>query len=164
LDAFDIAELAEKQELVRAVRLTADDARRLQQLGHRRTTIGALLWRLGVFGPRDRLVPIVEANAFFRLRRWPDFGRLEHTADHLRLAARLSRQFVTANEAAAAIGQPLEKVRPFLNACLLCELMILKPAALTAAPQPATPSKAAPESRYKGLFHSIRSALNFAIS
>jgi hypothetical protein len=166
LDAFEISELAERHDKVRVTEVPIEAALHLQQSGHQRATMGSILWRLGVFGPRDRLVPIVSSESQFKLKRWPDFGRLEHTADHLRLAARLSRQFVGVTDLAVAIAQPIEKVRPFLNACVLCELMLVEPVThespLKAVPQKT--AQAGSDSKYKGLFQSIRSALNFAIS
>ena len=166
LDAFEIAELAELRDTVQVSEVPLEEALRLQQNGHQRATMGSILWRLGVFGPRDRLVPIVSPESHFKLKRWPDFGRLEHTADHLRLAARLSRQFVGITDLAVAIAQPIERVRPFLNACVLCELMLVEPIAREAVSKavPLKAGRSAPESKSKGLFQSIRSALNFAIS
>lgn len=165
LDAFEIAELAERHEAVRVTEVNADEALELQQYGHQRATMGSVLWRIGVFGPRDALVPLVNAESLFKLKRWPDFGRLEHNADHLRLAARMARQFGSVADMAAAIGQPPEKVRPFVNACVLCELMLVEPNVQAVAQKaPTQPTKSATESRYKGLFSSIRSVLNFAIS
>jgi hypothetical protein len=161
LDAGDIIELAESTEPVHVVEGTAADLTQLQSSEHR-TTIPALLWKLGIFGPRNRFVSLIDANALLKLRRWPDFGRLEHNADHMRLAARLSRQFMDMTQMSVAISQPPEKIRPFLNACALCDLLVAQAAEVVAAP--VVTIKAQPESRYKSLFQSIRSALNFSIS
>ena len=162
MDAGDVIELAESTEPVHVVEGTAADLTQLQNSEHR-TTIPALLWKLGIFGPRNRFVSLIDANALLKLRRWPDFGRLEHNADHMRLAARLSRQFMDMTQMSVAINQPAEKIRPFLNACALCDLLVTQAVPETVARSAAIKS-AQPESRYKSLFQSIRSALNFSIS
>jgi len=162
LEAADIIDLAEVHDPIQVVEGNAGDLPRLQACEHR-TTIPALLWKLGVFGPRNRFVSLIDGNSLLKLRRWPDFGRLEHTADHMRLAARLSRQFMDLAQMAAAINQPPEKIRPFLNACALCDLLIAQAVPATEA-HPVPAHKPSPESRYKHLFQSIRSALNFTLS
>ncbi len=165
LDAFDITELSDRGEPVAVREASAEEVAQWKSSNGSFIAIGALMWRLGIFGPRDRLISTVNPDSKFKLRRWPDFGRLEHTADHLRLAARLGRQFASVAEMTASIDQPAEKIRPFINACVLCDLMLVQAAVRSpAAAATATKTLAETESRYKGLFQSIRSALNFATS
>jgi hypothetical protein len=130
-----------------------------QEVGPQAYKLDAFLWRLGLHGEKNRLLPELPANASFKLRRWPDFGRIEHTADHMRLAARLVRQKSTVLELAIAAGLPVSNVNSFINACCLCELVEVHPVEhatnsvrTTAVVQPA---------RYAGIFRTIRSVLGF---
>ena len=118
--------------------------------------LDAFLWRLGLHGEKTRLLPELPVDASFKLRRWPDFGRIEHTADHLRLAARLVRQKATVLDLAMAAGLPVSVVNAFINACCLCDLVEVH--AIEHATR-ATP--AAQPARYAGIFRTIRSVLRF---
>lgn len=121
--------------------------------------LDSLLWRLGLHGEKSRLLPELPVNASFKLRRWPDFGRIEHTPDHLRLAARLVRQKATVLELAMAAGLPVSNVNSFINACCLCELVEVHPVDhVTRAAHAATDRQPA---RYAGILKTIRSVLRF---
>lgn len=130
-----------------------------QEVGPHVHKLDAFLWRLGLHGEKNRLLPELPANASFKLRRWPDFGRIDHTPDHMRLAARLVRQKATVLELAMAAGLPVSHVNSFINACCLCELVEVQPVEhatssvrTTVVPQPP---------RYAGIFRTIRSVLGF---
>jgi hypothetical protein len=121
-----------------------------------------LLWCLGIQGPQDHCLPELPTNARMKLRRWPDFGRVEHAPLHLRLAARLSRRFQSLEELADSVGESPDMVRPFVNACCLCGLL----AVTVSAGEPvrtldARESKQAAPRGYMGLFKTIRSVLKF---
>jgi hypothetical protein len=115
-----------------------------------------LLWGLGLHGERSRLLPELPVNAAFKLRRWPDFGRIEHTPDHLKLASRLVRQKATVLELAMAAGLPVSNVNSFINACCLCDLVEVHPVERSMKAVPA-----AQPARYAGIFKTIRSVLRF---
>lgn len=121
--------------------------------------IDELLWRLGLHGEKSRLLPELPADASFKLRRWPDFGRIEHLPEHLRLAARLVRQKSTVLELAIAAGLPVSNVNSFINACCLCELIEVH--AVEYAVRTTSASTPAPPTRYAGIFRTIRSVLGF---
>jgi hypothetical protein len=121
--------------------------------------LDALLWRLGLHGEKSRLLPELPVNAWFKLRRWPDFGRIEHTADHLRLAARLVRQKATVLELAMAAGLAVSNVNPFINACCLCDLVEVHAVEIETMAARATAVTQPP--RYTGIFRTIRSVLRF---
>lgn len=114
------------------------------------------LWRLGLYGEKTRLLPELPANASFKLRRWPDFGRIEHTPDHLRLAAHLVRQKSTVLELAIATGLAVSIVNAFINACCLCELVEVHAVERAERTVPV-----AEPTRYAGIFRTIRSVLRF---
>lgn len=119
-----------------------------------------LLWKLGLRVPHDQLHPDLSADGLFSLRRWPDFGRLPHRSEHLRLAARLARQEMSLADLGAQSGVEAAQIRPFINACALCDLLNAKPGRTTASAAAARLShRSAPVSRYQMLFQTIRSAL-----
>jgi hypothetical protein len=115
-----------------------------------------LLWRLGLHGEKSRLLPELPVHAWFKLRRWPDFGRIEHTPDHVRLASRLVRQKATVLELAIAAGLPVSKANSFINACCLCDLIEVHAVEHTARVATSTQP-----TRYAGIFKTIRSVLGF---
>lgn len=118
-----------------------------------------LLWRLGLHGEKSRLLPELPADASFKLRRWPDFGRIEHTPEHLRLAARLVREKATVLELAMAAGLSVSNVNAFINACCLCELIEVHAVEHAVRTVRATTPSQPP--RYSGIFRTIRSVLGF---
>jgi hypothetical protein len=127
----------------------------LTDTGSQTYKLDALLWRLGQQGCKSRLLPELPADAHFKLRRWPDFGRLEHTPNHLRLAARLVRQRMTVLELAIVTGLPVSTINAFVNACCLIELLEVH-----AVDQENGSTSGARPSRYRGIFGAIRSALS----
>lgn len=133
-------------------------ATQMSELVAQSCKIDELLWRLGMHGQKSRLLPELPADASFKLRRWPDFGRIEHAPEHLRLAARLVRQKATVLDLAMAAGLPVSNVNAFINACCLCELIevhAIEHSIRTTSEATATPP------RYSGLFRTIRSVLGF---
>lgn len=131
----------------------------LADTGSQTYKLDAVLWRLAQHGYKRRLLPELPADAHFKLRRWPDFGRLEHTPNDLRLAARLVRQRMTVLELAIVTGLPVSTINAFVNACCLIELLEVH-----AVDQPDRPAGGARPSRYSGIFSAIRSALGFGES
>jgi hypothetical protein len=160
LDQTQLVRLAQPEISIAIRQLPASHARRLVDAGAHPNRIDGLLWRLGLHGTKHRLLPELPPDGRFKLRRWPDFGRVEHCADHLRLAARLVRQPASALELAIALGQTPSNVTAFLNACALCDLLEVH--AACDAPRPTAPARMSP--RYSGLFRTIRSALGLGAS
>lgn len=162
LDLDGILRLAAPGVSISIRELPATHARVLADGGAQTCKLDALLWRLGLHGDKSRLLPELPADACFKLRRWPDFGRIEHTADHLRLAARLARQQTTVLELAMAAALPVSTVNSFINACCLCELVEVQLDGAKRAARGAT--LAAQPTRYIALFQTIRSVLRFGVS
>lgn len=154
LDHEDVSNLAAPGVPISIRELPAAQARALAEAGAQKCKVDALLWRLGLRGEKSRLLPELPANAHFKLRRWPDFGRLEHTADHLRLAARLTRQKATVLELAIAAALPVSTI----NACCLCELLQIHPAGNEKGTAKST-GASEQTSRYVGILRAIRSVL-----
>lgn len=151
-----IGRLAEPGIHVDVKQLPASHAQELVSNGAQACKVDALLWRLGLHGANSRLLPELSADGLFKLRRWPDFGRVEHTAEHLRLAAQLVRRQASVPDLAASTEQPVSGVTAFINACGLCELLEVHPVSATRQVQPMAPST---RTRSSSILQTIRSAL-----
>lgn len=81
-----------------------------------------LAWLVGVRGA-GQLAPWLEPDAGYRLRRWPDFGRLGVTTSLLELCAYAASHAWTPAALANATGQSPEAVHRFLNAASLAGLL-----------------------------------------
>lgn len=154
LDEEALARLAAPGVHISIREWPASHGRLLTDTGSQTYKLETLLWRLGQHGCKSRLLPELPADAHFKLRRWPDFGRLESTPNHLRLAARLVRQRMTVLELAIVTGLPVSTINAFVNACSLIELLEVH-----ALDQPKGSMSGMRPSRYSGIFESIRSAL-----
>ncbi|QBB72411.1 hypothetical protein ELE36_19685 [Pseudolysobacter antarcticus] len=163
LEEDDITQLLRSPPDLTLTRLSRDHAQRL--LADDRINpypVESLLWRAGLQGAQDRLLPGLPHDARFALRRWPDFGRLKHEQAHFRMAALLTRAPHDLDELANTSAQTHELARGFINACALCDLITVRPPASRATTVSATAASFdRPSSRYAGIFRSIRGALGF---
>lgn len=159
LDDETLAHLAAQGVHIGIREWPASHGQLLADTGSQTYKLDAMLWRLAQRGCKRRLLPELPADAHFKLRRWPDFGRLEHTPDDLRLAARLVRQRMTVLELAIVTGLPVSTINAFVNACCLIELLEVHGLA-----QPDRSVSGARPSRYSGIFSAIRAALGFGES
>ena len=94
-----------------------------------------LAWFLGLDGPTE-LAPWLEAGVAYRLRRWPDFGRLGANTTFIELAAIAATYAHTPNRLVQVSGKSRDEVFRFLNAASLAGLV-------TSAPASAQPGVAA---------------------
>lgn len=163
LDENEITQLLRSPPDLTLTRLSRDHAQRL--LADDRINpypAESLLWRAGLQGSQDRLLPGLPHDARFALRRWPDFGRLKHEQAHFRMAALLTRAPHDLDELANASAQTREMACAFINACGLCDLITVRPAEPRASTESVTATSFdRPSSRYAGIFRSIRGALGF---
>lgn len=134
--------------------------------GAKPQSIDWLLWRAGLDGPHDRLLPTLPADATFALRRWPDFGRLKHQPFHLRMAALLTRAAHSIDQLSAAVAQSGDECRAFVNACALSDLVEVhqKDSAQEPSSKYFHQTVAPSTNRYAGIFRSIRHVLGFTQS
>jgi hypothetical protein len=109
----------------------------------RRFPISDLAWYLGLCGPTD-LAPWLTSDSTYRLRRWPDFGRLGSDPALIQLSAVAAASPASAAALAKSSNQPQATVHRFLNAASLAGLLT---AATSAEPVP----KAATLSRQTAL-------------
>jgi len=93
-----------------------------------------LAWFLALKGPAE-LAPWLERGTAYRLRRWPDFGRLGGNSGLIELAALSSAHAWTPARLAEASGQRIEDVCRFLNAASMAGLVVNAP--VTAQPRAA---------------------------
>lgn len=99
-------------------------------------------WFVGHHGSGE-LAPWLPEDGSYRLRRWPDFGRVGVVAGLLELCAHATTRAWTPATLAAAAGQPLAGVHRFLNAASLAGL--LAPVHATHARTAAAPPGSVPE-------------------
>lgn len=69
------------------------------------------------------LAPWLSADTAYRLRRWPDFGRLEAQPELIELSAALASRTMTPQQLAQRSGHPIELVNRFLAAVSLAGLL-----------------------------------------
>ncbi|MBB5206917.1 hypothetical protein [Chiayiivirga flava] len=107
------------------------------------------LWQIGLITAADG---VSHAGRAYRLTRWPDFARLPHRPEFLRLCAAMSRTHRSVDALVALGGLQRGEVEHLLHACALCGYLDVAPqAAELASPHPAS----APASR-AGLFDRLR--------
>lgn len=80
-------------------------------------------WYVGLSGPA-RLAPWLAVDAAYRLRRWPDFGRLGASTGMLELCAMSTVRAWTPAALIEASGQPPADVHRFLGASSLAGLLV----------------------------------------
>lgn len=96
--------------------------------------LGDAAWFVGLHGP-DGLPPWLAAQTPYRLRRWPDLGRLGAEAPLVELVARTAARAHTAGALAEIPGQTPGRVHRFLAAASLCGLLVAAPQASASAAQ-----------------------------
>jgi hypothetical protein len=102
-----------------------DDARAQQILRERRTRgLGWLGWYAGHHYPLDVLLVPTPSDELLQLRRWPDFGTLDHLPEYFNLAGLLNRYAMTIAQLIDAANMDERVVYRFLNACYLSGLLI----------------------------------------
>lgn len=94
--------------------------------GAERLPVRDLAWYIGLGGD-ESLAPWLDAGAAFRLRRWPDFGRLGARVELLELAAHAAARPCTPALLASGSGQPIATVNRFLAAASMAGLLVAVP-------------------------------------
>lgn len=83
-------------------------------------------WHVGYYAAAE-LAPWLSEHTAYRLRRWPDFGRIEATPAILRLSAAAATVATTPAALASATGLPAAEVHRFLNAASLAGVLASAP-------------------------------------
>jgi hypothetical protein len=143
-----------------------EGALRLGPFGHhaaaapvdaQRGAIADVAWFAGIHG-RDELAPWLSADSAYRLRRWPDFGRLGGAAALLDLAAAAAARPCTPGELAARAACTVAQANRFLSAASLAGLLV----AATREDSGAHASAAAPARGWMSFIHDLRRQLGWA--
>lgn len=82
-------------------------------------SLSLLAWHAALYSSHSELLPEFSAGQSFRLRRWPDFGSLDHDPVHIPLAGLLSQRVLNLHELQRSGNFPAEHLHRFLNAALL---------------------------------------------
>ncbi len=85
----------------------------------------AFLWMAGLSAGQGSLLPWLEGDCTYRLRRWPESSLLTRRAAHVRLAAHFSKELVTPVAVAHTSSSSISDVVDFVNACSLCGYLIV---------------------------------------
>jgi hypothetical protein len=125
-------------------------------VGFLRRPVFELAWFVGMHESAS-LAPWLDANAAYRLRRWPDFGMVRGTREHLALAALLAREAQQREHLANVTNQPLAGVDRFLNACSIAGL--LNSSVGNTATKSAGGAATMAPTRFGGLISSLRRRL-----
>lgn len=105
------------------------------------------LWAIGLIAVSEH----VEAPGVrFRLRRWPDFTRLPHRAEHLQACALLAARALDIDELAAGTDLGRADAAHLVHACLLCDLVEIQRDSVVSEPPLARPAG------FGGLFNRLR--------
>jgi len=97
--------------------------------------LAPVLWSIGLAHDQALVAPIRSIDSVIA-RRWPDFGRLPHRREHMRLTAHLSRQPMSTDQLTAVAEVPAPVVIGFVNAMLLGGLASISPANIQARQEP----------------------------
>lgn len=120
-----------------------------------------LLWQIGLNSGRGQLSATLESDTPYRLRLWPDFGRIRPERLHLRMSALMTAEARTRDELVALVGQGDEAgrlaVNRYLNACAASGL--LKP---EHRPERETIAPPRPAGFMTGLMSKLRGKLGLA--
>lgn len=120
--------------------------------------IGDAAWYVGLAAPPG-LAPWLEQDTAYRLRRWPDFGRLGALPDMVELSALAASQPCTPSSLARLSGHALADVHRFLAAASLAGLLMAPARSETLAPAPA---RARPQSGWMRFVGDLRRHLRVA--
>jgi hypothetical protein len=99
-----------------------------------------LEWFAG-YHAADYLAPWLDADARFRITRWPNFGLIRPLPSQIRLAALLGTKALTIEELMSRVKVTRTEVVRTLNALDVCDLLAV---VTQAAPKAALPEKPAP--------------------
>jgi hypothetical protein len=114
-----------------------------------------LLWAVGVAAFDGSAASWLRPGDRYRLSRWPDFGRMGHSPEQLRMTAVLANVAVSAAELALAAGVGREEAQRLLNA-----LTLMRAAHAASEARPAAePTPAPGPVAHPGLFARLRARL-----
>lgn len=109
-------------------------------------------WHIGIFLSRFGIMPSVRGdNVEYYMTQWPDFGRLAHHANHVRLAALIAQGAYREKVLTELTGAKPRHISSLINALWLMEALESHQAQDEAEPIPAPTKSTVP-----GIFNKIR--------
>ena len=82
------------------------------------TDLAQAVWTVTMSETMNNALPACPYDAHLHLQTWPDFKTLPHLPVHIAVAACLARNSDTPRRLAQATHTSIEKIQPFINACL----------------------------------------------
>ena len=76
------------------------------------------VWTVIMSETMNNALPACPYDAYLHLQTWPDFKKLPHLPVHIAVTACLARKSDTPRRLAEAVHTTIEKIQPFINACL----------------------------------------------
>lgn len=109
-----------------------------------------LFWH-NAFNASMALAPWIEGRGSFHIRRWPDFGTIPATRQHLQLVAMLAKHGCSRAQLAHATNAAMVDIDRLLNALSICDLLVFEESTAVA--------RAKPSAQLPGFFRSLLSSL-----
>lgn len=140
-------------DAVKALLLADNDSVQIEEIAPERLVeytggltaqeLDAPLWEAVLNTSGGHLLNGLSANHSYRLRRWPDFKKLDHKPIHVRLTVFLSKRGGSIDGLSRVSGIPADRVIDFVNACHALQYLEIQtePVAPPAEKQPVNKSK-----------------------
>ncbi len=162
LTGTEIAVLMRRNEPAQVVILTEDEQQALAERKRDFEPLAKLDWIYWITGKGGELRPELHVSKLFRLKQWPDFGRLPHYRADVRLATMLKAGALTVGQLAERAGVRMETAVNFINGCAALGVLAgAEPRGEAGKDKSADSSDRPPpqSARSAGLLGSLRSAL-----
>lgn len=136
---------------VNKVRLFRGTGARLPYMQEQPSDLASLLWNIGLHAFPTMPAWWLDADAYYRLDRWPDFNSLDYLPEHVRMTALLGTGTYSTASLAASSGVTRDSAQNILNALGLMGLLRVE--------QPSESEGTAPAQAAPGLFARMRARL-----
>lgn|GEM_PF-5494277 len=133
---------------VNKVRVFRGAGARLPFMQEQPSDLASLLWNIGLHAFPSGPAWWLDADAHYRLDRWPDFNSLEYRPEHVRMTALLGTGIYSAASLALSSGATRDSAQNMLNALGLMGLL--------RAEQPSEPEGGSAHAPAPGLFARLR--------
>lgn len=90
--------------------------------------ISILCWYAGMYGSNGKLLPWLDPEATFRLKRWPNFNNMAYQLNAMQLntATQLIKQPLSISELCKGSRLPEAIVCDLINACAMCDFLVVE--------------------------------------
>ena len=83
----------------------------------------AFLWELGLSAGNGSLLPTIDPDGYFRIRRWPPLTGTRDRSKFFKVSAAISKHPARSAAIARFTRTPLEEVHDYLNACWMVDCL-----------------------------------------